>query len=204
MKEFISIDAYILLSREERRKHLILNDQCIEIGGDSRNFKGLLSYHLCTTMGHGNIFLCHACNNEKCSNPNHLYWGTPKDNTQDYMKTEKYKSVYQHCIDKYGIEETKKICKKAAANANKSKRKSKIDHFTDETKRLWEQAIKNIDVMKFGWVSLFAKRFHISTTHVRRIMRKNFPDVKRFERKVRPARLERATSCLEGKLSNSS
>ena len=32
--------------------------------------------------------MCHACNNGKCSNPKHLYWGTASENRMDRVKYE--------------------------------------------------------------------------------------------------------------------
>tara|TARA_X000001036_G_scaffold94685_1_gene87342 strand:+ start:831 stop:1319 length:489 start_codon:yes stop_codon:yes gene_type:complete len=86
MSERILIEDYIKLPQEERQKHLRLDEPCIEIGGNSTQFKGLLAHKLNTTIPHGrkeNVLLCHACNNGKCSNPNHHYWGTSKENIHD-------------------------------------------------------------------------------------------------------------------------
>lgn len=61
-----------------------LTEACIEIGGGSGAFKALLAYHLKTTIPFRNkILLCHGCNNSKCSNVNHLYWGSYRDNSID-------------------------------------------------------------------------------------------------------------------------
>lgn len=42
------------------------------------------------TSGKGYI-ACHKCNNPPCCNPNHLYWGTPADNTKDSIKAGTFK-----------------------------------------------------------------------------------------------------------------
>jgi hypothetical protein len=82
---FESIDTHILKSKTERQSHLNLLEDCIEIGGrESREFRGLLAHYLKTTIPTGmKIYCCHACNNDKCSNPKHLYWGTAGENNQD-------------------------------------------------------------------------------------------------------------------------
>tara|TARA_Y100000114_G_C11592372_1_gene246382 strand:+ start:39 stop:536 length:498 start_codon:yes stop_codon:yes gene_type:complete len=87
MGKRILIEDYIKLPQEERQKHLRLNEEdCIEIGGNSTQFKSLLAHTLNTTIPNGrkeNVLLCHACNNGKCSNPYHHYWGTARENILD-------------------------------------------------------------------------------------------------------------------------
>lgn len=84
INDFIPIEEYMKRTKPERQQHLLLNEPCIEIGGTSSRFRGLLAHSLGTTLPSGcKIHLCHACNNGKCSNPNHLYWGTAKENQDD-------------------------------------------------------------------------------------------------------------------------
>ena len=65
---FTKIEDYILKNREDRRSHLKLDEDCIEIGGyDSREYRGLLAHFLKTTIPtYRKIILCHACNNHNC------------------------------------------------------------------------------------------------------------------------------------------
>jgi len=101
----------MLKTQEERQRHLNLSEECIEIGGNSPRFRGLLAHHLKTTIPTGmKINLCHACNNAKCSNPKHLYWGTAGENMSDRMKIGNWKSPFDAMVEKYGVEKAKELC----------------------------------------------------------------------------------------------
>lgn len=102
----IDVTEYILLPKEERQKHLQLNDPCIERGGVSTHHKGVLAQFLNTTIPSGRILLCHACGNGKCSNPAHLYWGTDRENIiEDGIKFGTWKSPWERQVEKLGYEE---------------------------------------------------------------------------------------------------
>jgi hypothetical protein len=101
----ININEYINLPRKDRRAHLKLEESCCERGGNSTNHKGVLAQFLGTTIPSGRILLCHACNNGKCSNPNHLYWGTDYDNIViDGSDFGTHKSPFERRVEKYGYE----------------------------------------------------------------------------------------------------
>jgi len=112
------IEDYILKSVEERKEHLRLEESCIERGGQSMYLKGLLAHILETTIPAGKkIHVCHACNNGKCSNPNHLYWGTARENRFDEIENGGI-NVWQRTVAKHGLEKATAIQRK---NANPSK-----------------------------------------------------------------------------------
>jgi len=52
-------------------------------GGYSTLFRGLLAHYLNTEIPSKVALCCHACSNDNCSNPKHLYWGTYKENLDD-------------------------------------------------------------------------------------------------------------------------
>ncbi len=137
----VEIAEYITRSREERRKHLDLDEPCCERGGNSTNHKGVLAQYLDTSIPAGRILLCHACYNNKCSNPRHLYWGTDKENILiDSKENGTWKSVWDRTVEKYGYDEAcrrnAKGDKSAGGKANKGKPKS------EEHKKKIAEAIK--------------------------------------------------------------
>ena len=101
----IDTAEFINRPREERRAHIVLEEPCCERGGNSTNHKGVLAQFLDTTIPAGRILLCHACNNDKCSNPKHLYWGTDYDNIiVDGTEFGTHKSPWDRRVEKYGYE----------------------------------------------------------------------------------------------------
>jgi hypothetical protein len=82
------IEDYIQLPQADRQAHLKLDEPCTERGGMSSYCKGLMAHLLDTTIPSGKkIHVCHACHNGLCSNPNHLYWGTPSENRLDFVNS---------------------------------------------------------------------------------------------------------------------
>lgn len=139
MKDIVE---YIKLPYFERISHLDLSTECREIGGNSTAFKGLLSQELGVTIPSGNkIMLCHKCHNSKCSNPKHLYYGTPKENIQDQIENGTFIPVWKRLVEKHGYEKACKLNakgnKSAGGSANKGRSKS------EEHKKRISESIKN-------------------------------------------------------------
>lgn len=106
----ILAEEYIKKTLEERQFHLDLSLSCDERGGFSSYFKGLMAHYLDTTVPSGmRILICHACHNAKCSNPKHLYFGTPKENVADMKAAGNFSNVWQSTVNKYGLEEALRL-----------------------------------------------------------------------------------------------
>lgn len=116
----INLQEYMRLPKNERQKHLSLDEDCLERGGNSTCHKGVLAEFLGTQIPSGfGALLAHACHNGKCSNPKHLYWATPKENVDDLKRAGGFISIYQKLVNKYGLKQAKEILSSNAKGGNK-------------------------------------------------------------------------------------
>lgn len=139
----ISIEDYIKLSQEQRQQHLNLNEDCIMRGGQSMYLKGLLAHILGTTIPSGKkIHVCHACHNELCSNPNHIYWGTPSENVLDAYDNGK-KTIWESMVEKYGEAKAREMQRRPKEVASKGGKKNKGISKTEAHKKKISNAISN-------------------------------------------------------------
>ena len=141
------IYVYIQKPKEDRQKHLKLDQPCIHRGAGSYYLKGLLAHILDTTIPTGKkIYLCHACHNGKCSNPNHLYWGTPKENKADCLANGG-KDIWQYTVDKYGLSKAQELCRHRGnthGTGNKGKVKTR-EHKENISKSIKENYANKTD-----------------------------------------------------------
>lgn len=165
------INEYMLKSRDTRRKHLRLSLPCIEIGGSgSKEFRGLLAHKLKTTIPKGKfIMLCHACHNWKCSNPNHLYWGSAKDNTIDQMENGTYASISNRSIAKYGEDEYRKRMSQSLQAARAAS--VIVNTLPPEELERIKLVIESVPEGR-GRIVKLSRLLNVSSTHIRRYMKR--------------------------------
>lgn len=131
-----------------RQSHLCLDDQCLERGGSSQHHKGVLAEHLGSNIYGRPADLCHACHNPKCSNPQHLYWGTRSENMLD-AKENGGNTPWENIVAKYGESVARNMLRENAKRqwkGNTSRPKMKwISNGIQTTK------IKESDTIPEGW-----------------------------------------------------
>lgn len=160
-------------SRDTRRSHLKLDTPCIEIGGGSLEFRGLLAHFVKTTIPRGKkIILCHACNNGKCSNVEHLYWGTPQDNAYDYLEANPDDTRLDRMRRKYGEDFTemrRKIAQSAgiASSQSEKAKKKRIDNF-----KRYIDYFETVDTNDWGWKQKAAADLNVSHTQIVRMFKR--------------------------------
>ncbi len=172
---FVDINEYMKLSRETRRSHLRLEESCIEIGGLSQFYRGLLAHHLGTTIGDRSVYVCHACNNPKCSNPKHLYWGSPTDNVIDQKESGTWKSGYRKMVDKYGEEKVRQMLRERSRLGGKVG--GGHNRLTASQLEEWKTAISSVIPHKRGWIADLGRKMNCTHTQVKRVLNKYFSEV---------------------------
>jgi hypothetical protein len=83
------------------------------------------------------LLACHTCDNPRCCNPKHLFWGTHKDNAQDCVAKARHTNLRKtHCAhghpfagDNLVVAKTGyrlcRICQRATNERHKQKRKAR-------------------------------------------------------------------------------
>lgn len=105
--------------------------------------KGLLAHLMETTIPSGKkIHVCHACNNAACSNPNHIYWGTPSENAIDRERFHGGTGVWGKMVAKYGDEGARALQRRTPENASKAGKANKGKPKSEEHKKKIAEAIK--------------------------------------------------------------
>jgi hypothetical protein len=134
------VEHFLEKPQNERQTHLDLESECIERGGNSTNHRGVLAQYLNTPIYGRPADLCHACHNPNCSNPQHLYWGTRKENVQDARDNGTFKPVFERMVEKYGYEEACEMNGRGDKSAGGKARKGKT--LSEEHKRKISEGLR--------------------------------------------------------------
>ena len=169
------LSEYMNLTREIRRQHINLSKPCVEMGGSSRSSRALLGMYLGTTcegQGMKTGLLCHACGNEGCSNPEHLYWGSSSDNSIDKYEHNPNlgREMFEKKLQKYGQDYVQNLCKTRKQVVPWNKLTSQ-----EVDRRLY--LIRDIDLTSYGWVTKVADRLGVSHTTAKEFIHKYYQGV---------------------------
>lgn len=110
--------TYHMITNQDKQrfegKILKTNDCWVYTGGINStgrgvfwlNGKSIKAHRFAWIINNGDIknglLVCHKCDNGKCVNPEHLFLGTHKDNTQDMLKKGRHAGNRKLSKDDYG------------------------------------------------------------------------------------------------------
>lgn len=138
----MKVEEYLLQEQCDRQKHLDLSLDCLERGGISTNHRGVLAEFLNTPIYGRPADLCHACHNEKCSNPRHLYWGTRRENVMDAISNGTGVNPWLLRVEKYGYEEACRMNKRPSHIAARGGKALKGTTKSEDHRKRISDAIK--------------------------------------------------------------
>jgi hypothetical protein len=182
----VALLDYMEIPLEARRQHLDLSKPCVEIGACSRSSRALLGMYLNTTcegLGMKTGYLCHACGNEKCSNPEHLYWGTCSENNLERFIHDP-KSVQSHAtaLKRKDPNHFVKIGKAAGIISQIENGCPTLLAADTVNARLTKISFSGINLQKHGWVGKVAKLLGVSHRCARQFV-DNYYKGKTFKRR---------------------
>ena len=169
---FEDLDEYIKRPLDERQSHIDEEDSCIEIGGDSRQFRAVLAHYLKTTMTNKikyQALCCHHCGNDGCSNPKHLYWGTQSENMADVDRHGRRPDIQAIMLEKYG----EKVYKEMKSEYGR-KGGLKGGGHNKLTPDIIEERLNDLK-NEAGWgrIKRLAEKWDVTHTQVRRFINKH-------------------------------